>query len=65
MMLPEEWLEGSHSIHSQDMSPAPPVWNAAATVQPNAQLFPQDCFLCSARDRIQYMLSHKPRQVFI
>lgn len=34
MMLPEEWLEGSHSIHSQDMSPALPVRNAAARPQP-------------------------------
>jgi len=32
MMFPEEWLEGSHSLLSQDMSPAPPVRNAAATL---------------------------------
>lgn len=64
MILPEEWLEVSHSMHSQDVSPAPPVWNAAATTA-NAWLFPQDCFPCSAFDPIQYMLSRKPCEVLI
>lgn len=72
MMLPEEWLGGSHSIYSQDMSLALSVWNAAAMQQLVLNYFTQTMFfavhmtaysVCSLANRSLFNLIFVARYV--